>query len=107
MAELLAILIRQNESIKGIQIDGSDTKLTQFADDVTCFLATEDSLPKLMDTLHLFSGWSGLKINTNKTKIICPRYLQEGRSHILGMPIVYKTKILGIWMGVENSEANS
>lgn len=79
-------------------------KLTQFADNVTCFLSSEASLTNLINALSLFTSWLGLKVNTNKTQIICPKYWQEDRSHILGMPIVDKAKILGIWLGLNNSE---
>lgn len=106
VAELLAILIRENSNIKGISLGPSEAKLIQFADDVTCFIATEDSLSNLMHTLNLFASWSGLVVNTNKTKIICPRYLLEGKTHIMNMPIVAKAKVLGIWLGLDNSESN-
>lgn len=70
------------------------------------FFPTEKSLPHLMDTIDLFASWSGLKVNTNKTKIVCPRYLREGKTHIRNMLIVDKSKILGIWIGIPNSEHN-
>lgn len=87
VAEILANLIRDNDNIIGVKLGNSQLKLAQFADDDTCFLTTEESLPSLLSTLDLFAKWSGLTVNTNKTKIICPKYLREGKTHIRNMPI--------------------
>ena len=38
VAEALAIAVRQNVDIKGIFVDGRETKLLQHADDVTAVL---------------------------------------------------------------------
>ena len=60
VVETLAIAIRQNEVIKGIQIWNEETKLLQFADDTT-------AVP-LFEILNLFEIISGLKINCLKTE---------------------------------------
>lgn len=106
VVELLACLIRQDEGIQVISLGPSELRLTQFADDMTCFLSTKESLPNLVATFNLFASWSGLMINTHKTNIIRPSYSREGRTHILDIPIGEKTKILGIWIGLENSASN-
>lgn len=70
-AEVLSLMIKSNKDIKGININGMDYNLTQFADDTTIFLdGTEKSLQETMDTLSLFAHLSGLKINTSKTKAV-------------------------------------
>ena len=67
MVETLAIATRQNEVIKGIKIGNEETKLLQFADDTTAFLADTDSAVKLFEILNLFEIISGLKINCSKS----------------------------------------
>ncbi len=36
--EILAIAVRNDKNIKGIKLDGTETKLLQFADDTTILL---------------------------------------------------------------------
>ena len=70
-AELLAIKIRTNNNIKGININGSDQKILQFADD-TCLtiLFDQDSLNSVIQTFDLFENFAGLRINYDKTDIL-------------------------------------
>jgi len=68
--ELLALSIRNNDQIKGIAVDGSEIKLLIFADDMTSFVRDKVSHHTLFDTIDLFSSYSGLKVNHNKTEIL-------------------------------------
>ena len=68
--ELLALSIRNNDQIKGISVDGSEIKLVIFADDMTSFVRDELSHRTLFDTIDLFSTYSGLKVNHDKTEIL-------------------------------------
>ena len=68
--EILAIAIRNQENIKGISIDGLETKLLQFADDTTTVLSDLDSARALFTLLGLFENASGLKLNVTKTEAI-------------------------------------
>ena len=70
-AEILCRIILQNPHIKGLTIDGFEIKFTQFADDTTIILDDSvDSLQAALNTLEIFGTMSGLKINTEKTKIV-------------------------------------
>ena len=70
-AEILCLLIKQNENIVGIKIKNTEFKLTQFADDTTLFLdGTKSSLQAALNTLETYGNYSGLKMNKEKTKII-------------------------------------
>ena len=70
-AEILSILIKNNDNIKGIAIDGEEYKISQYADDTFLLLdGSEKSLNTALDTLDRFSFISGLKMNFDKTKII-------------------------------------
>ena len=68
--EIMGILIRQNNNIKGIHIV-KEFCLFQYADDTILFLdGTEKSLKSALDLLFQFSKFSGLKPNIGKTKAI-------------------------------------
>ena len=70
-AEILGLMIRQNNNIKGIVIDGQEIKIGQYADDTQLFLdGTEISLRETFQTLDLFYRASGLKINIEKTQAV-------------------------------------
>ena len=70
-AEILAIKIRNSPSIKGIVIDGTEYKISLFADDTSLLLDGSDkSLNSALDLLHDFSLYSGLKVNFDKTNVI-------------------------------------
>ena len=69
--EIMAILIRKNQNIKGICINDKEHKLFQYADDTGIFLdGSENSLKNALDLLDQFSKYSGLTPNFEKTKCI-------------------------------------
>ena len=95
-AELLAILSRQNEQIKGININSTEYLISQYADDTTFLLdGSKTSLEATLSLLTFFSKISGLNINIDKTKVIwigrnkysdvryCTEYNLEWNPHIL------------------------
>ena len=72
-AELLALMIRQNKNIHGINILDEEVLLSQFADDTTFFLdGTGESFCSCMCVLQQFasSSMSDLNINVDKTKAV-------------------------------------
>ena len=70
-AEVLSIMLKQTKEIKGIYVKEKEYKLTQFADDTTLFLdGTKKSLQSSLSVLEIFGSISGLKMNTDKTKIV-------------------------------------
>ena len=70
-AEILSLMIRQNENIKGIKINAKDCLLTQFADDTSlCLDGSKKSFEEAIQTLTKFSEFSGLKMNTEKTQVV-------------------------------------
>lgn len=52
--ELQAFMIRNNPNIKGVTIRNKEFKISQFADDTTCFSSKRESLNALMSSLELF-----------------------------------------------------
>ena len=65
-AEILSIIIRNNQSIKGLVIKEKEIKISQFADDTTVFLEDLDSVKETFRLLDKFSSLSGLRVNSNK-----------------------------------------
>ena len=70
-AEVLAQTIRENDRIKGIQLNNEEALLSQFADDTALYLdGSQESFETCIQTLELFASFSGLTINFQKTVII-------------------------------------
>ena len=82
--ELLAIKIR-NSSIAGIEIPdlgsraGPKIKIKQLVDDATLFLKNKEEMNISFTVLNKFEGFTGLKLNVQKTKAlqICSQREQE------------------------------
>nr|KAF6360058.1 hypothetical protein mMyoMyo1_011016 [Myotis myotis] len=65
--EVLAIAIRQEEEIKGIQI-GKEVKLSLFTDGMILYIENpKHSIKKLLDLINEFGNVAGYKINTQKS----------------------------------------
>ena len=64
--EILAIPIRNRDSIKEIKINGLETKLLQFADDTTAILSNLNYANAFFSLLEDFEKASGLKLNQLK-----------------------------------------
>ena len=69
-AEILGQMVRNDESINGIHIEGIELKLSQFADDATCFLSDWQSVINLFLLARTFRELSGLSLSENKTLLI-------------------------------------
>ena len=66
--ELLARALQNDNSIKGVNINKKEIKLSQFADDTTVLVNDQDSVSNLLKLLRKFKHASGLEINTTKTE---------------------------------------
>ena len=70
-AEFLATKIRKNKTIKGININNIEFKISQYANDTSAMLdGTERSLNQILEELSRFSKISGLNINFDKTQLV-------------------------------------
>ena len=66
--EVLAIAIREEKEIKGIQIRKEEVKLSVLADDVILYTENpKDSVRKLLELISEFSKVAGYKINRWKS----------------------------------------
>ena len=65
--EVLAIAVRAENEIKGIQI-GKEVKLSLFADDMILYIENpKDSPRKLLELINEYTKVAGYKINTQKS----------------------------------------
>ena len=70
-AEFLATEIRKNKRIKGIKIENTEFKISQYADDTSIFLdGSSEALNGTLEELDRFANISGLKINFDKTQLV-------------------------------------
>ena len=68
--ELLAIEIRENENVKGIQINNTNIKLSMYADDMTGLVVGIPSIKRFMKIINDFKIYSGLGVNKDKTELM-------------------------------------
>lgn len=67
-AEILAIMTRKNQLIRGYAKGDCECKIQQYADDTTFILeGSRDSVNACLSTLKKYSNFSGLKLNFKKT----------------------------------------
>ena len=102
--EVLAIRIRNDDSIQGFKIDEVNVKLNLFADDMTCFLKEKGSYTSLFRLLDDFGECSGLKVNHEKTEALAfgDSSIWEDLSNMHNLRNVIK--ILGIYFGGNDKE---
>lgn len=99
--EPLALALRQNADIKGIQRAGLEYKVSLYADDMLLYISQPlSSLPKLIALLADFGKISGYKVNVQKSELMP---VGVGASQVpLGLfPFKIspkKFKYLGIWV---------
>ena len=66
--EVLAVIIRKEKEIKGIQIGKEEVKLSLFADDMILYIENpKDATRKLLELINEFGKVAGYKINTQKS----------------------------------------
>ena len=98
--EVLFILIKNKDNIKGIDLYDHSFLFTAYADDSTFFLKDIVSVRVLIDTFKLFSCFSGLKPNINKCETAGLGILEGVQKAVYGLQNIDLTndaiKIFGI-----------
>jgi hypothetical protein len=102
--EILATMIRENENIKGITINGKSNKISQFADDTQLFnVGDQGSFEASLSILKTFGSTSGLFLNADKTEAVWLGSLKNSRvTFAPHLKIIWNPKqfkVLGIWFG--------
>ena len=94
--EVFANNIRHSSNIKGIDVEGQEIKLVQYADDTTGILADEASVKNFLNKLNMFKNISGLQINIDKTEIIWLGSERYNKQKPCGLNCSKQIKLLGI-----------
>lgn len=95
--ELLAIIVRKNEKIKGLLVAEKEIKISQYADDATFFLQNPTDLLELTQTLENFARLSGLKMNNKKSHLLLLGNHKDPPAVIHGIQTADSVKILGMF----------
>ena len=105
--EVLAIKVRSNRMIEGIEINRQELKLTAFADDVNNFLKNISSVKAVLSELEKYGEISGLICNMSKCEAMAlgKNDKQTIQYNNVEIKWVEKMKITGITFG-NNAEQN-
>ena len=106
--ELLAVMLRRNENIKGIKIAHLKNLITMFADDVNLFLQNKEKEWKEVEyVIYSFHLISGLKINYEKSTVY-QMGNRDGNAQYYSMRKLQWSdrppKVLGIFVTDDNKE---
>ena len=63
MAEVLACMLRNSDSVNGVSVKNISIKLCQFANDMTLFLAVVTSMTESLKIFEEYYRYAGLKLN--------------------------------------------
>ena len=105
VVEVLAIIIRTNKNIHGLEAafvhKQKYIKLSQYADDCTVFLKNKENIKELLAEIKHFTDAAGLELNINKTISIDLTEKDEQTDYdYLGIHFTSKpVKCLGIYVG--------
>ena len=102
VAEILALSIKQNNTIKGISIPNmsQEIKNIQHADDLTLLLKDTTSMKQAIGVIEKFCHHAGSQINYTKTECILLGSLKNSVKEISGIKTTNKAvKCLGIYLG--------
>ena len=70
-AEIMAVMMRKNKQIKGINIEDKEYLIMQYADDTGILLdGSAESLETTIDILKRFANISGLTMNIEKSQVV-------------------------------------
>lgn len=97
VVEILAIRLRESNSIRGISISGEEFKISQYCDDTTVFVSDNQSADNVIQTVTEFGKISGLELNLEKCEFMWLGRLRHCRQPICGKTPSEKLKILGVW----------
>ena len=108
VAEVLACNIRANPRIVGVTLPGSTTPLpvvSQYADDTSLVVTTDDSIKASFESYSLFEKGSGAKLNLSKSKgLWLGSWVGRADSPVALDWSPSKLKILGVFLGLGNLE---
>ena len=101
--EIMALRLRGNVDIKGIQIklDGNthSIKISQLADDTTLFFGSKAEISVALNVIEIFGTFSGLVLNRSKTEGIWVGKLKNCKDKLEGIKWTEcPVKVLGMYL---------
>jgi len=104
--EVLAEAIRKKQKIKGIEINGNEFKLSQYADDTTLILdGSKESCLESLVLIETFGNVSGLRLNIKKTEALWIGSKKDCDIKLLPEKDFKwpkkKVKALGVWLSTD------
>ena len=107
--EILALRIRNNPDVRGIQVNEdrnenlqtNTTKIKQFADDTTLAMNDEKDMKLAISIVEQFQEFSGLRLNKRKSEGIWMGSRKHERGRIHDIPMKGMIQILGIFDSAE------
>ena len=106
--ELLSTAIRNDKSINGIQVDNTEYKVMQYADDLTVCVKDIKSVKNVINLINDFTKCAGPKLNMKKCRGIWLGTLKDLGFRLYngilwtGKPV----KCLGIYIGHDTDKCN-
>ena len=104
VVEPLAMLIKADQDVKGVQLPyGGTCVINQYADDTTVTVRDSKSVEKVLQIIEKYGQASGAKMNKTKSEIM---YIGDVERIEMGLRVEEKyTKVLGVYLGVASKEA--
>ena len=101
--EILAVMIRENDDIKGITINSVEHKISQYADDTEFTLAGDrNSFENCLSVLDTFGKKSGLFMNIEKTSVMWLGNMKNSSlKYMQHLNMTWnppQMKVLGVWL---------
>ena len=102
--ELLAIAIRKSDDIRGVRIGDTESKIIQYADDLTATLSDVESAEAIFTLINHFETCYGLKVNYTKTEAISIGSCSNETSSPLGLKWRKSVKAMEIHFSYDTAE---
>lgn len=100
---MLSILIK-NYDFEKLTVFGKQLVISQLADDTTIFMKNINQIPKILQTIELFSRASCLKLNLKKIELLPIHNFTM--STFYNIPVKDTVKYLGIHITKDNASLN-
>ena len=104
LIECLVNRLRANTELRGLDMNGIEKILGQYADDLDLYLwGTRDNIKNAVETIKRFQKSSGMKININKTTLLKLGSTKDIQFDI-GIPEVSTLNVLGVDINSDNNQ---
>ena len=106
--EILAVNIRNNQELKGINLPGKhepkEIKISQFADDCTLFLADSEQIILALEIVNNFTNVAGPRLNITKSEGMWIGSLRNNTEKPAGIAWPSVIRYLGIYIGKDENK---